>query len=166
MSDKAVVVDGATTKCQFSVAPQTDILKVLSQIKPFHYSNDKKGEKKLTATNKDIGQTLEKNTFGNCKMQPNGTSYNPCQVVITEWIDFYENVTLSNKGKVLLEDSKATCPFGGAGCITITKHGQKAEPSKQNVRTKNTNKSDAINPLANTENFKQEIEQNQGNDVE
>ena len=164
MSDKAVVVDGATTKCQFSVAPQTDILKVLSQSKD--YANDKQGEKKLIATTKEIGQTLEKNTFGNCKMQPTGNSYLPCKAVITQWTDFYEKVTLSNKGKILLEDSKATCPIGGAGCITITKHGQKAEPSKQNVRSKNTDKSDAINPLANTENFKQEIEQNQGNDVE
>lgn len=157
MSDKAIVVHGATVKCQFSVAPQTDTLKVLSHSK--EYANDKDGEKKLIATTKEIGQTLEKNTFGNCKMQPNGTSYNPCQAVINEWQEPYDKVTLSNKGKILLEDSKATCPIGGEGCITITKHGQKAEPSKQHVRSKDENKSDAINPLADTENFKQEMEQ-------
>ena len=164
MSDKAIIVHGATVKCKFSVAPQTDTLKVLSQSK--HYANDKEGEQKLIATTKEIGQTLEKNTFGNCKMQPNGTSYNPCQAVVTKWDDFYEKVTLSNKGKILLENSKATCPIGGAGCITITKHGQKAKPSKQDNRNKDEDKSDAINPLADTAKFKQETEQNNGNYAE
>lgn len=35
MSEKHVVVDGATLKCNFSVAPQTDKLKVLSQKKDY-----------------------------------------------------------------------------------------------------------------------------------
>ncbi len=36
--------------------------------------------------------------------------------------------------KILLEDSKATCPIGGSDCITIKKHGQTAEVSQQNVK--------------------------------
>ena len=92
------------------------------------------GAEKLIATTKDIGQTLEANTFGNCKLQPMGSSYKPCQAVITEWKGFYEKVTLSNQGKILLEDSKATCPIGGPDCITIKKHGQIAEVSQQNVK--------------------------------
>ena len=123
MASKHQVVQGATVKCKFSVAPQTDTLKVLTQNK--HYANDKETSDKLIASDKDIGQTLEKNTFGNCKMQPAGTSYLPCQAVITKWSGVYEKVTLSNKGKILLEDSKATCPIGGPDCIEITKHGQK-----------------------------------------
>jgi hypothetical protein len=35
-----------------------------------------------------------------------GSSYKPCQAVITEWKGFYDKVTLSNQGKILLEDSK------------------------------------------------------------
>jgi hypothetical protein len=146
MSEKAIVVHGAVVKCKYSVAPKTDKLKVLSHKK--HFANDNDASSKLIATDKEIGQTLEKNTFGNCKMQPNGSSYNPCQAVITKWDDFYEKVTLSNKGKILLENSKATCPIGGASCITIVKHGQKASGSKQQTRQKDEKVSHAINPLS------------------
>ena len=133
MAEKHVVVQGATCVCKHSEDPsKTDILKVKTHSK--HYANDKDGAEKLIATTKDIGQTLEANTFGNCKLQPMGSSYKPCQAVITEWKGFYEKVTLSNQGKILLEDSKATCPIGGPDCITIKKHGQVAEVSQQNIK--------------------------------
>ena len=132
MAEKHFVVQGATCECKFSETPKTDVLKVKTHSK--HYANDKDASKKLIATTKEIGQTLEANTFGNCKMQPTGSSYKPCQAVITKWSGFYDKVTLSNKGKILLEDSKATCPIGGPDCITIKDHGQKAEASSQNVK--------------------------------
>jgi hypothetical protein len=132
MAEKHFVVQGATCECKFSETPKTDVLKVKTHTK--HYANDKDASKKLIATTKEIGQTLEANTFGNCKMQPTGSSYKPCQAVIQEWTGFYDKVTLSNKGKILLEDSKATCPIGGPDCITIKDHGQKAEASSQNVK--------------------------------
>ncbi len=148
MSGKHVVVQGATVKCKFSEeADKTDILKVKSQSK--HFANDKEASKKLIATTKELGQTLEKNTFGNCKLQPMGSSYKPCQAVITQWSSFYEKVTLSNNGKLLLEDSKATCPIGGADCITVDKHGQKAELSKQNVKNSQPELHRQINPMVN-----------------
>lgn len=132
MAEKHIVVQGATCQCKFSETQKTDVLKVKTHSK--HYANDKDGSDKLIATTKEIGQTLEANTFGNCKLQPTGSSYKPCQAVITEWKDFYDKVTLSNQGKILLEDSKATCPIGGPDCITIKKHGQTAEPSQQNIK--------------------------------
>ncbi|WP_317048027.1 hypothetical protein [Flavobacterium sp. HTF] len=58
MSGKYAVVQGATLKCKFSETPQTDTLKVKSQSK--HFANDKDVEKKLIATTKELGQTLEK----------------------------------------------------------------------------------------------------------
>jgi len=148
MSGKHVVVQGATLKCKFSVEPKTDVLKVKTQGK--HYANDKVADKKLIGTNKEIGQTLEKNTFGKCKMQPIGNGdYLPCKVVITKWSGFYEKVTLSNEGKILLEDNKATCPVGGPDCITVDKHGQKAELSKQNAKNAKSELQRQINPLVN-----------------
>ncbi|MDX6184047.1 DUF4280 domain-containing protein [Flavobacterium sp. Fl-77] len=148
MSKKHVVVQGATVKCKFSVEPKLDKLMVKTQSK--HYANDKDAENKLIATDKEIGQTLEKNTFGKCKMQPNGSGdYLPCQAVITKWSGFYEKVTLSNKGKILVEDSKATCPIGGPDCITVDKHGQKAEASKQNVKNAKPEVQKQINPMVN-----------------
>ncbi len=156
MAEKHIVVQGAKVICKFSVEPKTDTLKVKTQSK--HYANDKEGSEKLIATNKDIGQTLEANTFGKCKMQPLPFGqYKPCQAVITEWKDFYKNVTLSNKGKILLEDSKATCPIGGPDCITIKNHGQKAEVSLQNILNANPTIISQLNPMVNIEELKNEI---------
>lgn len=148
MSEKHIVVQGATLKCQFSVEPKTDKLKVLTQTRD--YANDKDGEKKLIATDKEIGQTLEKNTFGKCKMQPNGSGdFLPCMCVIQEWIKFYKNLKMSNGGKALTEESKATCPIGGTGCISIDKHGQKTEAGKQNIKNANPEVHNQTNPLVN-----------------
>lgn len=127
MSEKHLVCQGATCKCNFGTTP--DKLKVLTQSK--RYINDKDGSKKLMTTNKDIAQTFEKNTFGSCAKMNN----NPCQAVVTEWSGYYEKITLEdNKGKALLEDSKATCPIGGKDCITIIDHGQTSEVSSQNIK--------------------------------
>jgi hypothetical protein len=130
MSQKHLVCQGALCKCNFGTTP--DKLKVLTQSK--RYINDKDGSEKLMATHKDIGKTFEKNTFGSCAKMNN----NPCQVVVTEWSGFYDKITLEdNKGKALLEDSKATCPIGSKDCITILKHGQFAEVSSQNIKNAN-----------------------------
>ena len=159
MSEKHLVVQGATLKCKFSVEPKTDILKVKSQEK--HYANDKDAEKKLIATDKEIGQTLEKNTFGKCKMQPNGSGdYLPCQATITKWSGFYEKITLSNKGKILLEDSKGTCPIGGPDCIEVDKHGQKAEAGKQNFKEADPEVHSQINPMVDMADFQAILDDN------
>ncbi len=147
MSKKHVVVHGATCQCKFSAEPITDILEVKSQSK--HFANDKDASKKLIATTKDIGQTLKANTFGKCKKQPSGNDYLPCQAVITKWSHFYDKVTLSNQGKILIEDSKATCPIGGPDCIEIKRHGQKAEISREQLRNANHTILHLINPLVN-----------------
>ena len=138
MAEKYIVVQGATCQCNFGTAP--DMLKVLSQTK--EYANDKSGASKAIASTKDIGSTFNSNTFGSCSKQNN----RPCTAVVTEWKGFYEKVTLTNGGKVLLEDSKATCPIGGAGCIKIMKHGQSAEVSKQHTEKANQKVQKALNP--------------------
>ncbi len=131
MAEKHVVVQGAVCQCKFSVEPKTDKLKVKTQSK--NYANDKDGNEKLIASDKDIGQTMEKNTFGKCKKQPTGSDYLPCQINITKWSGFYEKIILINQGKALLEDSKATCPMGAPDCITIKDHGQTSEVTNKNV---------------------------------
>lgn len=156
MSEKHIVVNGAFLKCKFSVEPKLDKLKVKTQSK--HYANDKNAEKKLIATDKEIGQTLDKNTFGKCKMQPDGSGdYLPCQATITKWNSVYEKITLSNKGKILLEDSKGTCPIGGNDCIEIANHGQKAEPSEQNFINADPNIHNLINPMFDMGEFQNEL---------
>lgn len=130
MSQKHLVCQGATCQCQFGTQPDT--LKVKTQSK--HFINDDEGKEKLTATHRDIGKTLAKNTFGNCAKMNN----NPCQATITEWSGFYDKITLEdNAGHPLLEDSKATCPIGGKDCISIINHGQTAQITKQNIKNAN-----------------------------
>jgi hypothetical protein len=145
MAKKHLLVQGATLKCIFSIEPKIDILKVKSHNK--HFANDKDAERKLIGTTKEKGQTLEKNTFGKCKKQPSGNDYLPCHAIINEWSGFYEKITLSNQGKILLEDSKAMCPIGGKDCIEVVNHGQQVEISTSNVMSARTMLLNQINPL-------------------
>jgi len=124
MAEKHLVCQGAMCMCKFGASP--DKLSVLSHQKEF--INDADGAKKMIATSMELGPTFEKNTFGSCKKMNN----NPCTASVTEWSDFYEDIILSNGGNILLEDSTATCPVGGKGCIEITFHGQVAEMGAQN----------------------------------
>jgi len=140
-----MIVQGATCKCKFSVEPMTDVLKVKSQSR--HYANDKGGSQKLIATNQELGQTLEKNSFGKCKLQPTSGGFLPCQAVIVKWSAFYDKTVLSNEGKILLEDSKATCPIGGPDCISIANHGQKSEGSAQNAKNADADVHGQLNPM-------------------
>ena len=148
MAEKHLVVQGGTCICKFSEAPQTDKIKVLTQTKEF--ANDKDGSKKLIATDKEIGQTLEKNSFGKCKLQPTSSGNLPCQAMISKWSNVYEKVTFEeNNGKILTEDSKATCPIGGPDCISIKDHGQKADVTKQNEKNADDKAMAIIYPFGN-----------------
>ena len=154
MAEKHIVVQGAICKCQYGQAPDT--LKVLSHDK--EYANDKDASKKRIATTKEIGgATLEKNTFGNC-MKIGGNPPPPCKPVITEWKDFYNKVTFSNGGNILLEDSKAVCAIAGTPCIEIIDHGQRTEASAQNFKNTNKEIQRQINPLVNPQELFQRME--------
>lgn len=146
MAEKHIVVQGAMCKCQFGQMP--DKLKVLSHKK--EYANDKEASKKLIVTTKEIGATtLENNTFGNCPKMGNPPP--PCKPMITEWKDFYKEVTLSNGGNIILEDSKAVCAIAGTPCIEIIDHGQRAEASQQNFKNADQDVQQQINPLVDSE---------------
>ena len=142
MSQIHLVCQGAICKCQFGTA--LDTLKVKTQKKRF--INDQKGESKLMATHKDIGQTFEKNTFGNCaKMNNNG-----CKLTITKWENLHDKVTLKdNNGKPLLENSKATCAVAGSACIEIINSGQICEITGRNIKNANPEIIKVINPVLN-----------------
>lgn len=164
MSEKHLVCQEAICKCKFGDTP--DKLKVKTQKKTF--INDPDASKKLMATNKDIGQTFEKNTFGQCKQQPLPSGgYKPCQAQVTQWSGFYDKITLEeNGGKALLESSKATCPIGGPDCIEITDHGQKPKPSKQQVRKADEIAANQLNPAVDTAEYKTDQEQEETNHAE
>jgi len=121
MSQQYVAVQGALCSCLFGDFP--DKLKVLSHFK--YYASDSSGSSKLVATTMEIGATtFEKNTFGQCKLQPIPSGFKPCQIVVTKWDSFYSDVELGNGGKILTETSRATCPINGSPCISFTNHGQ------------------------------------------
>lgn len=139
MSEKHLVCQGAQCQCNFGTAP--DKLMVKTHKKEF--INDASGAEKMIATDKDIAKTFEKNNFGTCAKLNN----NPCQVVVTQWSGFYEKTTLEHGGKILLEDSKATCAIGGPDCIKITFHGQVIQTSGSNVSNTKPETMEALNPL-------------------
>ena len=145
MALKEKVVQGAICICKFGTTP--DKLKVLTQTK--YYLNDHEGKEKLAATDKDIGATFEKNTFGPCKMQPiPGGGFKPCQAIVTMWTGFYEKEKYTPPGGyILLEDSKATCPIGGPDCISILKSGQMGEPSAKNLKNADEELQSHVNPV-------------------
>ena len=145
MSQKEIVVQGATCKCQHGI--QTDTLKVLTQKK--QYVNDKAGSEKLIASHVDVGMTFEKNTFGKCKHQPSGSDYLPCVPALTKWTAQYVEMVLVNNGQILVKDSKGVCSVSGSPCITIVETGQKAEPSQQNAENADEDVQSQVNPLIN-----------------
>jgi len=148
MSEKHLVCHGAICQCNFGVMP--DKLSVKTHQK--EYINDADGSVKLIATDKDIAKPFEKNNFGPCAKLNN----NPCQVVVTEWKGYYEKTILANGGKILLEDSTATCAIGGSGCIKITFHGQTAEISNVNANNANTEVMAVLNPMVDSDDVKED----------
>jgi len=151
MGKKYRVCQGATCLCQFGTT--ADKLKVNTQDK--HFINDRGTASKLAATHQDIGATFEKNSFGSCSKLNN----NPCQAIVTGWSGYYEKITIeSNKGKSLLEDSKATCPIGGKDCISIIKHGQTIELSTRNLENENPLKMHLLSPIMDIEEVLDELD--------
>ncbi len=145
MSEIAIIVEGATCKCQYGNAP--DKLKVLTNEKD--YANNEK----LIATTLEIGAaTLEKNCFGKCPLM--GTPSPPCKPVITEWQDYYEEVILSNGGYILLEKSKAICAISGSPCIEFVDNGQIEKPCQQNINNADKEVESQVNPLVDIEDMK------------
>lgn len=155
MDEKHFVVQGATCQCQFSVAEVTDILLVKTHSK--HFANDSDGKHKLIATDQEIGQTMQANTFGKCKRQPSGNDFMLCVTNITKWSGVNDKVTYSNKGKALLEDSKATCQKGIPDCITIKNHGQTAELTEKNIKNSSPQLLAEILPGVNFHDLEDEI---------
>lgn len=139
MSEKHLVCHGAICQCNFGTAPDKLMVKTHKK----EYINDSSGAEKLIATDKDIAQTFEKNNFGSCSKLNN----NPCKVNVTEWKGFYEKTTLEHGGKILLEDSKATCAIGGPDCIKITFHGQVAQTSSSSVSNTKPETLETLNPM-------------------
>lgn len=142
MAEKYIIVQGATCTCLFGNTPDTLLVKTHAH----DFANDAEGKEKAIATTKEIGSsTLRNNSFESCTKL--GSPPPPCKVNIIEWIRFYEKVTLSNQGKVLLEDSKTVCAIAGTPCISITHHGQIEEPSFQNFKNADRKIQNQLNPL-------------------
>ncbi len=137
---KYLVCQGAMCQCNFGTTPDT--LKVKTQTK--HFINEETASEKLIATEKEVGTPFEKNFFGSCSKMNN----KPCKVTITEWSEYYEEISLEqNGGNPLLDCSKATCLIGGKDCIVIINHGQVSKPSQVNIDNADQAIVSTINPF-------------------
>lgn len=127
-----VVCDGAKCKCDKSVSGTQADFEVLSQSTT--YINDKDGAQKLVGSTMDLGVPfkVKASTFGQCKLQPAGSSYLPCIPAIVAWSDAYESVVLDNMGQALVNDSTAQCAIGGK--IEFATHGQEQGASQSDAQ--------------------------------
>lgn len=142
MAEKHVVVTSATCRCSFGKTP--DILAILTNTDV--HANDSSGIPKFIASTADIGKPFLLNFFGPCSKL-----YNiPCTILVANWIDFDERITLPNGANILIEDSKATCLFGAPGCISVVHHGQISELSTQQFEKTDPEVSFIINPAVDT----------------
>lgn len=126
-----VICDGAKCKCDKSVSGAQADFEVLSQSTT--YINDKDGASKLVGSTMDLGIPfkVKASTFGQCKLQPTGSSYLPCIPAVVAWSDAYESVVLDNMGQALVNDSTAQCAIGGK--IEFATHGQEQGASQSDA---------------------------------
>ncbi len=146
-SEKILVCHGAMCQCKQGFAP--DKLKVLSHKK--YYINDSSGGDKLVGNTMDLGIPFEAGTFGQCKLQPSGSSYLPCVPSIVKWDKFYEKVELGNGGMILTEESKGVCAIAGSPVVEFMTNGQMGAPQASNFEEEDENVQNQLNPLVNPE---------------
>jgi hypothetical protein len=150
MAEKHFVVQGAQCSCQFGASP--DQLEVAANDR--EYINDGDGSSKPIASTKDIGQPFSSKTFGKCSI-----TRSSCSPAVTQWQGFYQQVTLTNGGKILTEESKAVCSVSGSPCISINFHGQTAAVSSAHFNNVEVETMALLNPAAPKPGNKQEIPQ-------
>jgi predicted chitinase len=114
MADKHFVVQGAVCKCSFGNTSSK--LKILSTAE---YLNDHSGSTKAVASSSETGNPFTPATFGTCTL-----THSTCTPGIIKWVGTSSNITLSNEGKILTEDSTAICAVSGSPSISISSHGQ------------------------------------------
>lgn len=137
MADKHFVVQGAICKCSFG-----DTSSQLQVTTATEYINDYSGTTKAVASTKETGHPFLPPTFGMCKL-----SHNTCIPAITKWLDYSSNITLSNNGQILTEDSKAVCAVSGSPCISIRHHGQTVTVDTLSGQETSNESTSALNPL-------------------
>lgn len=143
--EEFLVCQGAMCQCKQGFTP--DKLKVLSQQK--YYINDSGGSDKLVGNTMDLGLPFEAGTFGQCKLQPSGSSYLPCVPNIIEWKGFYDKVELGNGGKILTEKSKGICAIAGNPVVEFITNGQIGTPQASSFEDQDENVQNQLNPLVN-----------------
>ncbi|MBO9729202.1 MAG: DUF4280 domain-containing protein [Chitinophaga sp.] len=137
MADKHFVVQGAICKCSFgNTSSQLQVAAATE------YINDYSSTCKAVASTKETGLPFLPPTFGMCKL-----SHNTCVPAITKWLGYSSNITLSNNGQILTEDSKAICAISGSPCISISHHGQTTTVSSASLQEAVDENTSALNPL-------------------
>ncbi|SEW21226.1 PAAR-like protein [Chitinophaga arvensicola] len=138
MADKHFVVQGALCKCNFGNTPSKLLVSGGDE-----YINDFSGISKPVAGTKDTGNPFTPGTFGACSI-----TRGVCAPAVIQWLEAYQDITLSNGGHILMENSKATCATAGTPCIRIIHHGQVAALISSNTDENSTVTTTALNPLA------------------
>lgn len=141
MTNKHFVVQGALCKCSFG-----NISTTLQVPGTSEYINDHIGSAKPVASSNETGNPFAPGAFGACTF-----SRSKCMPAIIKWQGFPSNITLSNGGKMLTEDSTAVCAVSGSPCISILYHGQTADMDTSTTGEKNAESTKVLQPLSSRE---------------
>jgi len=138
MANKHFVVQGAVCKCTFG-----NISTKLQVTNTNEFMNDHSGATKPVASSNETGNPFQPGTFGACTF-----SHSSCMPAVVQWQGCSSNITLSNGGKVLTEDSTAICAVSGSPCISILYHGQTATANVTTTGNKKQENSKTPNVLS------------------
>lgn len=133
---KEYIVQGAMCMCKFGAAP--GILKV----------TDNKGvymNGKLTATTMTLGNVFNPPGFGVCKINP--LFPKPCAPAVTQWMGFYDGLTINGSSNPLTDSSQGTCASGCPNCITFQMTGQIPVPGLPQMKQAAAAHQNDINPM-------------------
>ncbi|MFK7001447.1 PAAR-like protein [Flavobacterium oreochromis] len=144
-------------QCQCNQGFQFPSFKVTSQTK--HYWNDSEGSSDyLAVTEEDLQLDPPAQPFGQCKLKPTSGGYLPCSFSAAgKWTKTYDKVKILDK-KCVTELSELMCSTGGK--ITIFKHGQESQTSKEDVAKANPSQQHLYNPIINFEEYQEETTNN------
>ncbi|WP_418500539.1 DUF4280 domain-containing protein [Culturomica massiliensis] len=137
---KEYIVQGAMCMCKFGAAP--GILKV----------TDNKGvymNGKLTATTMTLGNVFNPPGFGVCKINP--LFPKPCTPAVTQWMGFYDGITINGSSNPLTDSSQGTCASGCPNCITFQMTGQIPVPGLAQMKQAAAAHQNDINPMGSPE---------------
>lgn len=150
---KHFIIQKGVAQCNQGIAfPH---FKVTSQKRHF-INSEEADDDYLIVTENDVQFDPPSQPFGaQCKLQPTSNGYKPCSFAAAgKWQKTYEKISVEGQHP-LTEISELQCTIGGL--ITVMKHGQQSEVSREQVLQADTDEQEIYNPVVDFDAYKDDI---------